>query len=178
MKIRQISKTLIYSVVAVIMAILAGVLGIVAIGNNQSIIRDLPSNQITDSQNNPQGRVVQAQFITQTKTVPISLEIADTSETQARGLMFRTSMPDNFGMLFVFENEQIRTFWMQNTFISLDILYLDENFEVVDIFTNTKTNQTLETYTSRALARYVVELNAGKSAKEGIKIGDRLEVSL
>lgn len=181
MKALQISKTLIYGIIAALVAVIAGILGIIAVGNNQSIVRDLPSNSIIETppaQQNSNLRALNAQFITEQGSVPLSLEIAETPETQTQGLMWRTNMPENSGMLFVFENEQPRTFWMQNTLISLDIIYLDQNFEVVDIHMNTKTNQTQETYTSMRPSRFVVELNGGKSDKEGIKIGDRLQINL
>ena len=64
------------------------------------------------------------------------VEIADTAEKQARGLMFRKSIPDDFGMLFVYDDEDIRGFWMKNTLAHLDLIYLNREKQVVDIFIN------------------------------------------
>ena len=64
-----------------------------------------------------------------------TLEIADTDATQQKGLMFRDSMPENHGMIFVFGNEIVRNFWMKNTRIPLDIIYIASDGTIVSIKT-------------------------------------------
>ena len=68
--------------------------------------------------------------------IPLSIELALTPAQQAKGLMFRTEMADNQGMLFVFQNEGPRSFWMKNTFIPLDMIFIKRNGEVLSIHEN------------------------------------------
>ena len=63
----------------------------------------------------------------------IKAEVAETSEERSKGLMDRDEVPDGTGMLFVFEREAMRTFWMQDTLVSLDIAFLDANMIIIDI---------------------------------------------
>ena len=108
------------------------------------------------------------------------VELADTSEKQALGLMFREQMPDDHGMLFLFPGEAMRSFWMKNTRIPLDIFYFDEELKLVSVAENTKPCRTQRCpgYPSTAPAKYVLELNAGKAAELGVKTGDILELHL
>lgn len=105
-----------------------------------------------------------------------TVELAQTLEEQARGLMFRESMPDDHGMLFVFPNEAPRSFWMKNTRIALDILYFDAALRLVSMAQNARpcAVQVCPGYPSRGPARYVLELNAGKARQLGVKPGDEL----
>jgi uncharacterized membrane protein (UPF0127 family) len=109
-------------------------------------------------------------------TVPngnkIYAEIADTAELRQKGLMHRQILNENEGMLFVFEKEQPLTFWMKNTFIPLDIIFLDKNKEVINIYKNAKPNQTKEIYSSIGKAKFVIEVNAFWTERNNIKIGD------
>ncbi|BCX13894.1 MAG: hypothetical protein KatS3mg085_426 [Candidatus Dojkabacteria bacterium] len=103
----------------------------------------------------------------------IFVEIADDNTERQRGLMFRDYLPEDAGMLFVFEKEQTLNFWMKNTYIPLDIIFLDADKKVVKIHTNTMPNQTTEIYSSEKPAKYTLEVNAFWTEKNGIKIGDR-----
>lgn len=94
-------------------------------------------------------------------------------ETQT-GLMYRSSMAPERGMLFIFNNEQPRYFYMKNTQIPLDIIYLSANKEVVSFVKNTEPFNE-ETLPSNEPAMYVLELNAGLIDQLNIDIGDRLE---
>ena len=109
-----------------------------------------------------------------------SVELADTQDKRALGLMFRDSMPDDHGMLFVFPGETRRSFWMKNTRIPLDIFYFDSNLTLVSVAENTPPCRSPEcpTYPSDGPAKYVLELNAGKAAELGVKTGDVLELHL
>jgi uncharacterized membrane protein (UPF0127 family) len=108
-------------------------------------------------------------------THTLKLEIARTAEQQRKGLMFRTFLPSDQGMLFVFDSEAPREFWMQNTLISLDIIFADANGKVVTIHKRTKTNQTTETYPSSQPAKFVLETNGGWADQSQLVVGDRLE---
>ena len=102
------------------------------------------------------------------------LEVAKTSEQQAIGLMKRDSMPENHGMIFVFEDEHMLEFWMKDTRIPLDIIYTDGTGKVV--WVQTMQPYDLSTVSSQVPAQYAIELNAGMGKKLGIKIGDVLDI--
>jgi uncharacterized membrane protein (UPF0127 family) len=109
-----------------------------------------------------------------------AVEIADTTEKQALGLMFRDSMPDDHGMLFIFPNEAPRSFWMKNTRIPLDIMYFDKDLRMVSISADTPPCKVRRcpSYPSKGPAMYVLELNAGMAKKLGIGEGDTLTLKL
>jgi uncharacterized membrane protein (UPF0127 family) len=108
------------------------------------------------------------------------VELAETSEKQALGLMFRDHLPDGHGMLFIFPGEAIRSFWMKNTRIPLDIFYFDEELKLVSVAENTQPcrTQRCPDYLSSGPARYVLELNAGKAAELDVQPGDVLSLHL
>ncbi len=94
--------------------------------------------------------------------------------------MFRDSMPRDHGMLFIFSAEAMRSFWMKNTRIPLDIMYFDEDLRLVSVARGAKPcrTQRCPSYPSAAPAMYVLELNAGLADEIGLKPGDRMEISL
>lgn len=108
------------------------------------------------------------------------VEIADTAEKQALGLMFRDSMADDEGMIFVFPNEAPRSFWMKNTRIPLDIMYFDKDLKMVSISADTPPCRVSRcpSYPSTGPAMYVLELNAGKASELGVGPGDKLTIRL
>ncbi|HVS69927.1 MAG TPA: DUF192 domain-containing protein [Phycisphaerae bacterium] len=99
-----------------------------------------------------------------------SLEIADTPEKQEKGLMFRPSMPATAGMLFVFDKPDTVSFWMKNTEIPLDIIFLDASGKVIAIQRREPHDETGMGPPSPAL--FVIEVNAGRAAAVGLKVGD------
>lgn len=105
--------------------------------------------------------------------VPITVEIADTPALRERGLMYRDSLPPNHGMLFVYPDEEIRSFWMRNTRIPLDIAFLDRNGTVVNV--ERMEAQTDENTLSAAPAMYALEMAAGWFAEHDVGPGDRME---
>lgn len=109
-----------------------------------------------------------------------TVELADTSEKQALGLMFRDHLADDRGMLFLFPGEAMRSFWMKNTRIPLDIFYFDSNLQLVSVAENAQPcrSQRCPPYPSAAPAKYVLELRAGKAAELGVRPGDVLELHL
>lgn len=111
-------------------------------------------------------------LITDDDKIQISVEAAQTPEEHTKGLMYRTNLKENQGMLFIFPDEQPRTFWMKNTYIHLDIIFFDAKNKVVDLkqdFQPCKKDP-CESYTSVS-AKYVLEVNAGFVEKHNIKIG-------
>ncbi|TFH23732.1 MAG: DUF192 domain-containing protein [Myxococcales bacterium] len=107
--------------------------------------------------------------------IPVEVELALTREDQARGLMYRESMPENHGMLFVFADNQDRSFWMKNTPLPLDIIYIGEDARIVSIAQNT-TPYSTRAIPSRAPARYVLEVNGGFCRRRGIKVGSEVDL--
>jgi uncharacterized membrane protein (UPF0127 family) len=101
----------------------------------------------------------------------ILVEIAEDEYSRAHGLMFRENMPENQGMLFIFEKESRQYFWMKNTPLSLDMIYVNDNNEIVNIHKYTKPYST-QTYPSVKPAKYVVEVAAGFTDQHKISIGD------
>lgn len=101
-----------------------------------------------------------------------SVELAVTPAERARGLMFRESLPKNSGMLFVFETEQLLSFWMQNTSIPLSIAYIDESGIITDILDMEPYD--LSSVSSSRPARYALEVNRGEFRQKGIRPGNRV----
>ncbi|GAA0559548.1 DUF192 domain-containing protein [Chitinophaga japonensis] len=103
----------------------------------------------------------------------INIELAESDDERAQGLMNRKSMTDDQGMLFIFSEAEEQSFWMKNTYISLDIIYVDENKEIVSI-QKYATPLSEESLPSFKKAMYVVEVNAGFCDKYHIAYGDRI----
>ncbi|MEZ4440138.1 MAG: DUF192 domain-containing protein [Polyangiaceae bacterium] len=106
------------------------------------------------------------------KGAHVRIEHAKDDEYRQRGLMYRTSMPEDDGMLFSFEQRRVLTFWMKNTCIPLDMIFIDEDFVVVGIEENVPTLNT-RTYHVGCPSLYVLEVNAGWSRRHGVKPGQR-----
>lgn len=92
---------------------------------------------------------------------------------QRRGLMFVRDLPERTGMLFVYGDEQVRSMWMKNTYIPLDIAFARADGTVINVARDTEP-QSLKSIPSAAPARYVLELNAGLSERLAIGAGSRL----
>jgi hypothetical protein len=103
------------------------------------------------------------------------LEVAQNKQSQQKGLSNRNELCFNCGMLFVFDKEEKQTFWMKDTHIPLDIIWLNSKYEIIKIVTAVKTNSE-DLYTSDKPAKYVIELNANESFKLGLKVGDTLQI--
>jgi uncharacterized protein len=114
-------------------------------------------------------------------TVPVqigsemfTLEVANTPVSRERGLMNRESMPADHGMLFVFPDEEERAFWMKNTTIPLDILYLSTDAKIVSVKQMRPLDET--SVRSDGAAKYAIELNQGTANRLGIKPGDSIDI--
>ena len=107
-----------------------------------------------------------------------TVEFAEDDATREYGLMNRTEMADDHGMLFVFQNDEPRAFWMKNTKIPLDMIFIDRNRKVVSIKHDAPpcVTERCPAYMSNGPVRYVLELNGGQAARLGLTEGDELIV--
>jgi len=101
-----------------------------------------------------------------------AIEVADTPEKRQRGLMFRRSMADDHGMLFVFEQSGPLGFWMKNTPMALDLLFIGEDGRIRAVASGKPFST--DSIAPPVDAQFVLELKAGTAQKAGIAIGDRL----
>ena len=109
----------------------------------------------------------------------INVEIADEPQEQSLGLMRRQSLGENNGMLFIFDNEQIRNFWMKNTLMPLDMLFISKDLVIVDIIEAEPCKEDpCGIYSGKEAAKYVLELNKGYSVRKDINKGDKLVLKL
>ncbi len=107
--------------------------------------------------------------------VVLTVEVAETPQQQERGLMFRESLAPNSGMLFIFPDEDYRSFWMKNTYIDLSIGYFDKNrklLEVIDMKATSPMQVSYPNYPSRKPAKYALEVPKGWFKTHRIKTGD------
>ncbi|WP_418500510.1 DUF192 domain-containing protein [Flagellimonas sp.] len=101
------------------------------------------------------------------------IEIAETDYETETGLMYRQSMEESQGMLFIFPNVSARSFYMKNTEFPLDIIYIDEAMKIVSYQKNAKPYDE-SSLPSNVPAKYVLEINAGLSDKLGLQVGDSI----
>ncbi|MBR2299365.1 MAG: DUF192 domain-containing protein [Alphaproteobacteria bacterium] len=104
------------------------------------------------------------------------VEIADTPDKMIKGLMYREHLKSDSGMIFIFDadHSQPIAMWMKNTFISLDMLFLNENKEIIAIYENAEPLSLKTIRPTLKPSAYVIELNAGEVKKHGIKPGDKI----
>jgi uncharacterized protein len=113
------------------------------------------------------------EIVSSTGVHPFAVEMAETDDERSRGLMFRKELPEGKGMLFDFKVEQPVAFWMKNTYVSLDMIFIKADGRILSIAENT------ETLSERGVpsggpVRGVLEVVAGTAKKLGIKPGDRV----
>jgi uncharacterized membrane protein (UPF0127 family) len=106
------------------------------------------------------------------RRLEFQVELARTSQEIARGLMYREELPENEGMLFLFENEELRAFWMRNTYVPLDIIFLNGKGEIINIGKGEPLNE--RKVISAAPAKAVLEVVQGTEERLGLKPGDRI----
>lgn len=111
----------------------------------------------------------------QTASEPLlyHIEIARTVEEKNKGLMFRGAMDSDNGMIFFFPDEQPRKFWMRNTLIPLDMVFISSDMEVVDIIQLAQPHDE-NIRSSTEPAKYVLEINGGQAIEHDIKIGQKI----
>jgi uncharacterized membrane protein (UPF0127 family) len=103
----------------------------------------------------------------------LNIKIADNDSARMKGLMFVRNLPENEGMLFIMEDEAQVNMWMKNTYIPLDMIFINSNKEIVSMAENTKPLST-EIISSKNKVKYVLEINGGLAKKSGLKIGDKI----
>ncbi len=117
------------------------------------------------------------------KGAALNVEVARTFETRQKGLMYRTTLKKDAGMLFVFERPQKLSFWMKDTYLPLSIAYLDKNKVIKEIHkmkpqSLMEREQDHRSYPSRCICQYALEVNQGWFAKQGIKVGEKVTFQL
>jgi uncharacterized membrane protein (UPF0127 family) len=108
------------------------------------------------------------------KSLTVQVELADTDAKRERGLMFRKELPDGQGMLFLFDEEGEHTFWMKDTLIPLDLIFVDASGRVTGIIAQARP-LTLQPR-SGGPSRMVLEVPGGWAAAHGVRVGDRMRV--
>ena len=113
----------------------------------------------------------------------LEIEVASTFSNRYQGLMKRQSLPENSGMLFIFDAPQKLNFWMKNTYIPLSIAYLDKNKVIKEIYqmkaqSMMEREQDLSGYPSRCSCQYALEVNQGWFKKNKVKVGQTISFKL
>jgi len=109
-------------------------------------------------------------------TVEVSVEIADSEAERRQGLMGRTALAEDAGMLFVFRFEQPLSFWMRDTLIPLSIAYIDGDGRIIDLQDMEALDDEPPHYASAEPARYALEVNRGFFDENGVEVGDTVEL--
>ena len=117
------------------------------------------------------GLMDKATIVTAEGKHVFTVELAVTSKARQQGLMHRREMPRNVGMLFIFPSLGLQSFWMKDTLITLDILFLDTKGRVVHVHHNAQP-RSLIPIAPKVAAHAVLEINGGLSRELGIKPGD------
>ena len=109
------------------------------------------------------------------KQVKIYAEVVDNESARDQGLSGREKLPENQGMLFVFDSDQVLSFWMKDMKFSLDMIFLDSNYKIIDINENAQPCPSIKNcpiYIAKNPGKYVLEIDAGLAKKNNLKIGD------
>lgn len=174
-KNRHIPRIVLLSLIILLLIGSSIILYVTQRSDKQGVIGIIPSaeDQMTDIPFRKQGELF---FTSQNgdTLAMIDIEVADNNQSRARGLMYRRSLPENAGMLFIQGMEEMQSFWMKNTYIPLDILFVNADKKIVTIHANTAPLKEWN-YASTEPALYVVEVNAGFTNRHGIRTGDAIE---
>ena len=112
--------------------------------------------------------------------IMVNVEVADTPQKQSQGLMSRENLKLDHGMLFIFDDESILSFWMKDTLIPLDMIFVDETFRIINVVDNALpcNIEPCPDYSSEKPAKYVLEVNAGFVETNDIEAGDFISINL
>lgn len=146
-----------YSLVGLIIILIVGVVVFLQFGNSE------------ETSQNQENSVKLESILTE-------IEIADSNKERQQGLQNRESLCETCGMLFIFDREEPVSFWMKNTSISLDMIFINNDGEIKKIHKNTTPFRLSPTYMSESKVRYVVEVNAGFTDTYSIKEGDLVDI--
>jgi len=109
----------------------------------------------------------------------IYVEIADTPSERSTGLMYRENLCNDCGMLFIFDNEETHSFWMKNTLIPLDMIFISEDKKIVDtVQAEPCKEDPCQIYKPQEKSKYVLEVNKEYSKSRNINIGDSVKINL
>ncbi|GAA0232293.1 DUF192 domain-containing protein [Haladaptatus pallidirubidus] len=137
---------------------------------DRSVTAGTSTTAMTDAKEN-----VSAAFVADGERTNVTLEVANSPDERSQGLMHRESLPENHGMVFVFDKAQPQTFWMKNTVLPLDIIFIAADGTVINVEqADPQPNASdleLERYSSDSPAKYVVEMRQGFANREGIESG-------
>ncbi len=173
------------------LAIIAAVLGLVllifgilaAIAGSENLFEPAGSSNIQQDEKGKSQQAKPQNPITSERaqiSLPsgekLTTEIADTAEERRIGLMNRTELETD-GMLFVFEQEAKASFWMKDTLIPLDILFIGKDGIITDIYENAQPRNTEKTYPSSKSVLYALEIEGGRNKLLRLKPGDKLQIS-
>jgi YVTN family beta-propeller protein len=157
-------------------------------GNNVSIINTSTDKVIATI---PAGGVEPHQIVIKKPSIkiitsdnstvgtPVYIDISNDLDEHERGLMFRKNLEWNNGMLFVYEDDSNLSFWMKNTYIPLDMIFIDKDLRIVDIKENVQPclqQEYCPSYPSKQPAKYVLEVNAGFVQQNKVNVGDRIQI--
>ncbi len=140
-------------------------------------------NRLSQQQPQEENAALSAQYTTVTlfpqnaTPLAITAEVANTEQKMATGLMFRKSLGKDDGMLFVFSDSAVRNFWMKNTLIQLDMVFIAENMTIVKIHNAVPcTSEPCPAYNSGEPVKYVLEVNSNFTAGNGIAEGGKVVI--
>lgn len=109
--------------------------------------------------------------------IELNVEVVETADEMVRGLSGRTGLAEDEGMLFVYDEPGLYSFWMKDMKFPIDIIWIDENFEIIDITKNVRPDSFPQTFQPQKLAQYVLEVKVGFSDKNNIEIGESVDLS-
>lgn len=150
---------------------LLGAIGLIALREN--VLIDTNSNVVNTSQM-AQSATPAAVITSDSADKQLRVEIADSEEERARGLMYRNALALDAGMLFVYPEPAVVSFWMKNTYIPLDIVYISEDKTIVNVAKNATPLNDSVYYTSKQKVQYVLEVNAGVADQNNYSEGVQL----
>ncbi len=157
----------------VVILVILGFVFLIATGYfvlNQNKANTQPNDQ-AQTDNQPSPSLVKKTIYINDKVALIA-DVADTPETQAQGLSGRDSMDDGAGMLFVFQQPGLYAFWMKDMHFPLDFIWINENYQIIDITKNIPPESYPQTYQPSSPAKYVIEVSAGWTDKHSVNLGD------
>ena len=109
--------------------------------------------------------------------IKVKAEVADTQEKMERGLMGREHLGENKGMFFAFDNDGVYAFWMKNTLIPLDIIFISKDFNIVEIIhAEPCVEEPCKTYKTTEYSRYILEVNGNFTTRNGIEAGNEVVI--
>ncbi len=151
--------------------LLLGLLGLALLA---FILLSIPrSPRVTGPRFTDEGDLTIFRSTTEEVLATLDIEIADDEESIVQGLMYREHMKEDQGMLFIMPATEPQSFWMLNTYIPLDLIFIDADYRIVNIRPDNPP-KSLDRITSEGPAAYVLEVNAGFAARHGLAPGDRI----